>query len=158
VLVLSRRWVFKIILAKYVQAEVEENLLELLASDARLGSEIINVYGMLLRLLDPGDIAAGAGEAFNEARLDGISPATHRNDRNRLGRILGRPDSRVRSCYDDISFETHQLGGKLREPIQFPLRISVLDGDVLFFYVATLAQSEPNSLGTSGLNSCIAHR
>jgi hypothetical protein len=53
VLVLSRRRVFKIILAKYVQGEVEENFLELLASDARLGSEIINVYGTLLRLLDP---------------------------------------------------------------------------------------------------------
>ncbi|HTN72573.1 MAG TPA: hypothetical protein VMO00_15950 [Methylomirabilota bacterium] len=53
VLVLSRRRVFKIILAKYVQSEVEENLLELLASDAQLGGEIINVYGTLLRLLDP---------------------------------------------------------------------------------------------------------
>lgn len=53
VLVLSRRRVFKIILAKYVQGEVEENLLELLAADARLGNEIINVYATLLRLLDP---------------------------------------------------------------------------------------------------------
>ena len=57
VLVLSRRPVFKIILAKYVQGEVEENLLELLASDARLGSEIINVYGTLLRLLGPEYVA-----------------------------------------------------------------------------------------------------
>ena len=57
VLVLSRRRVFKIILAKYVQGEVEENLLELLASDARLGSEIINVYGILLRLLGPEYVA-----------------------------------------------------------------------------------------------------
>jgi hypothetical protein len=53
VLVLSRRRVFKIVLAKYVQGEVEENLLQLLASDARLGSEIINVYATLLGLLDP---------------------------------------------------------------------------------------------------------
>ena len=53
VLVLSRRRVFKIVLAKYVQGEVEDNLLELLASDTRLGSEIINVYGTLLRLLNP---------------------------------------------------------------------------------------------------------
>jgi hypothetical protein len=50
VLVLSRRRVFKIILAKYVQGEVEANLLELLASDARLGNEIINVYGTPLAL------------------------------------------------------------------------------------------------------------
>jgi hypothetical protein len=53
VLVLSRRRVFKIVLAKYVQGEVEDNLLELLASDAPVGSEIINVYGTLLRLLNP---------------------------------------------------------------------------------------------------------
>ena len=57
VLVLSRRRVFKIILAKYVQGEVEENLLELLAADARLGNEIINVYATLLRLLDPEYVA-----------------------------------------------------------------------------------------------------
>jgi hypothetical protein len=53
VLVLSRRRVFKIVLAEYVQGEVEDNLLELLASDAPAGSEIINVYGTLLRLLNP---------------------------------------------------------------------------------------------------------
>lgn len=53
VLVLSRRRVFKTVLAKYVQGEVEENLLELFASNARLGSEVIDAYGMLVRLLDP---------------------------------------------------------------------------------------------------------
>ena len=66
------------------------------------------------------------------------------NDGNRLGRILGRLDRRLRSCYhDDINLETHQLGRKLREPIELPLRISVLDGDVLSFYVTKLAQSQP---------------
>ena len=65
----------------------------------------------------------------------------------------------VPSCYhDDINLETHQLGRKLREPIELPLRISVLDGDVLSFYVATLAQSQPNCLGTGGLTSWIARR
>ncbi len=62
----------------------------------------------------------------------------------------------VPSCYhDDINLETHQLGRKLREPIELPLRISVLDGDVLSFYVATLAQSQPNCLGTGGVSSWI---
>ena len=60
--------------------------------------------------------------------------------------------TRLPSCYhDDINLETHQLGRKLRVPIALPLRISVLDGDVLSFDVATLAQSQPNSLGTGGL-------
>ena len=50
------------------------------------------------------------------------------------------------SCYqDDIDLETHQLGRKIRRPIGLPLPISVLGGDVLSFYVATLAQSQPNS-------------
>ena len=56
--------------------------------------------------------------------------------------------------HDDIDLETHQLGRKLREPIALSLRISVLDGDVLSFYVAKLAQSHPNCLGTGGLSSC----
>ena len=67
--------------------------------------------------------------------------------------------SLVPSCYhDDINLETHQLGRKLREPIDLPLRISVLDGDVLSFYVAKLAQSQPNCLGTGGLSSWIERR
>ena len=40
-----------------------------------------------------------------------------------------------------INLETHQLGRKLRKSIALPLRISVLDGDVLSFYVAKLTQS-----------------
>ena len=64
------------------------------------------------------------------------------NDGNRLGRILGRPDPLVPCRYhDEIDLETHQLRRKLRSPIDLPLRISVLDGDVLSFYVAKLAQS-----------------
>jgi hypothetical protein len=57
-----------------------------------------------------------------------------------------------------INLETHQLGRKLRIPIGLPLRISVLGGDVLSFYVATVAQSQPNYLGTCGLTNCIAPR
>jgi hypothetical protein len=53
VLILSRRRVFKIVLAKYVQGEIEDNLLELLASDSRLANDTINAYSTLLRLLSP---------------------------------------------------------------------------------------------------------
>src|SRR5262245_18965558 len=99
------------------------------------------------------------GKAFNKARIDRIDPSACHHDGNRLDRILGRQDYPVPSCcHDDINLETHQLGRKLREPIDLSLRISVLDGDVLSFYVAKLAQSPPNWLGTSGLSSCIARR
>ena len=60
--------------------------------------------------------------------------------------------------HDDINLETYQIGGKLRKPIKLPLRISVLEGDVLSFYIAKLAQSQPNGLGTARLTSCIARR
>jgi predicted nucleic acid-binding protein len=53
VLILSRGRVFNIVLAKYVQGEVEDNLLELLAADSRLADETINAYTTLLRLLRP---------------------------------------------------------------------------------------------------------
>jgi len=52
-LILSRRRVFKIVVGEYVQAEVEDNLLELLASNPRLANETINAYSTLLRLLKP---------------------------------------------------------------------------------------------------------
>ena len=53
VLVLSRRKVFKIILAEYVQREVEDNLLELLVPKPRLANDTINAYSTLLRLINP---------------------------------------------------------------------------------------------------------
>ena len=99
------------------------------------------------------------GKGINEACLDRIEPTARHNNGNRLGRIHGRPDRRVPSCcHDDINLETHQLGRKLSEPIAFPLRISVLGSDVLSFYVAPLAQSQPNCLETGGLTSCIDRR
>ena len=52
-LILSRRRVFKIILAEYVKGEVEDNLLELLVPNPQLANETINAYSTLLRLLQP---------------------------------------------------------------------------------------------------------
>jgi hypothetical protein len=99
------------------------------------------------------------GEAINEACLDRIAPIASHNDGYCLSRILGRPDIRIPSCYhDDIDFETHQLSRKLWEPIELPLRIPVFGGDGLSFYVATLAQSQSNSLETRGGTSRIARQ
>lgn len=68
VLILSRRKVFKIILAQYVQGEVEENLLDLLGPNPSFGSEIINAYGTLLRLLDPEPIALPTKQEIDRHR------------------------------------------------------------------------------------------
>jgi hypothetical protein len=65
----------------------------------------------------------------------------------------------VPSCYyDDVDLKTHELGRKLTEPIALPLRISVLDGDVLSLYVANLAQTCLKYLGTGRLSSWIVIR
>ena len=97
--------------------------------------------------------------AFNNACLDRIGPSARHNDGNRLGRIHGRPDRYIPSCYhDDINLQTHKFSRKLGEPIKLPLRISVLDGDVLAFYVAQRAQSQPNRLGTGGFIRWIEQR
>ena len=53
VLILSRRKVFRIILAEYVQGEVEDNLLQLLVANPRLANDTINAYSTLLRLINP---------------------------------------------------------------------------------------------------------
>jgi hypothetical protein len=68
VLILSRRKVFKIILAQYVQGEVEDNLLDLLAPNPRLGSEAISAYGTLLRLLEPEFISLPTKQAIDRHR------------------------------------------------------------------------------------------
>jgi hypothetical protein len=44
----------------------------------------------------------------------------------------------VRNCQTNLFY---QLGGKLREAIEPPLAISVLNGDVLPFYVAKLRKA-----------------
>ena len=69
--------------------------------------------------------------------------------------FLAARDQLPSCCHNEIDLETHQLGRKLRESIELSLRISVLDGDVLSFDVAKLAQSQPNCFGTGGLSSCI---
>ena len=61
--------------------------------------------------------------------------------------FLAARTTAVPACYhDDINLEAHQLRRELRKPIELPRRISVLAGDVLSFYVATLVQSQPNCL------------
>ena len=103
----------------------------------------------------PVTLPPGRARLSTRPSSTGSGPTRH-NDGNRLGRILGRPDQYVPSCYhDDINLEMHQLGRQLRKPILLPLRMSVLEGDVLSLYVAKLAQSQPNCLGTDGLTSWI---
>jgi hypothetical protein len=80
------------------------------------------------------------------------------NDGNCLGRILGSPDPRVPPYHDYINFEAHKFGREVGGSIEVALSISVLDGDVLSFCVAKLAQGKANWLGTGGISSWTAQR
>ena len=53
ILIHARRGAFTIILAEYVQMEVEKNLLAMLAHNPTLANEAIDTYSTLLRLLKP---------------------------------------------------------------------------------------------------------
>jgi hypothetical protein len=68
ILILSRRRVFKIILAEYVRGEVEDNLLELLARDPRLANEAIDAYNKLLQLLKPESVPLPTREEVDRHR------------------------------------------------------------------------------------------
>ena len=72
------------------------------------------------------------------------------NHQLELCRLLHRQIGRLGSLQDSVR--------KLRVPIALPLRISVVEGDVLSFYVTKLAQGQPNCLGTGGLSSWNAVR
>src|SRR5215471_14029378 len=99
------------------------------------------------------------GKAFNQTLLDWIAPNAYHDDGNRLGCLLNSPNPRAPSCYhDNINFEAHQLGGEVRGAILLPLRIPELDGDILSFWIAKLAQGETNPLRPGRLTSWIARR
>lgn len=68
VLILSRRKVFKIILAQYVRDEVEDNLLDLLGPNPRLGHESINAYSTPLRLLEPESVSLPSKQEIDRHR------------------------------------------------------------------------------------------
>ena len=58
-----------------------------------------------------------------------------------------RGQRRLRNrCNNDVYLEPDQLSRKVGEPFEFPLRPAVLDGDVLSFHVAELAEPFPESL------------
>jgi hypothetical protein len=56
---------------------------------------------------------------------------------------------------DDVNFETDQFGCKVRQPFEFPFRISVLNDNVFPFDIAKLAQPlaqcfDPGRIGGRG--------
>ena len=72
------------------------------------------------------------------------------DNRDLPGRTLGGHSSRCRSGNDDIDFQPNQFIGKIGEAIEFPLCISVLDGDGLPLNVAKLLKPLPKRCEPKG--------
>ncbi len=68
ILIHARREVFTILLAEYVRGEVEDNLLELLATNPPLATDTINTYDTLLRLLKPESVPLPTSEEIDRVR------------------------------------------------------------------------------------------
>jgi hypothetical protein len=68
ILIHARRGTFTIILAEYVRGEVEDNLLELLATNPRLATDTINAYDTLLQLLKPESVSPPTPEEIDRSR------------------------------------------------------------------------------------------
>lgn len=68
ILIHARRGAFTILLAEYVRGEVEENLLDLLATNPGLANDTIDAYDTLLQLLKPKSVPLPTPEEINQYR------------------------------------------------------------------------------------------
>src|SRR5207245_2288819 len=92
----------------------------------------------------PREVAARAGEIGNEAGHYRIASGRH-NDGYRRGRLLCRTARWCAFCDDNVHFELDEVSREDRQAFVVPLRISVLEGDVLAL-VAEPTQRLPECL------------
>jgi hypothetical protein len=93
----------------------------------------------------PGDVAAGAGKAGDEALGNRVA-CYGEDDWDRVGRLLGCARVGRRRGDDDVHLQADELGGERRQPFRSALCKPVLDCDVLAFHIAQLAQPLPEGL------------
>jgi hypothetical protein len=88
----------------------------------------------------PRNISAWPCQASDQTILDWIG---HRdcNDRNCIGRFFGYACCRRAARNDKVNVGGNQFSGEASEPIQLPVPVSALYGDVLPLRVAKLAHS-----------------
>ncbi|OFV81282.1 MAG: hypothetical protein A2W26_06020 [Acidobacteria bacterium RBG_16_64_8] len=124
ILILARCSVFKVLFAEYVRCEVERNLLELLARDSRLGSESMDAYAKLVRLLRPKIIALPAREEVDAVR----HLIRHQADVPVLASALAmRPDYLVTANTRHFTAEVaHRTALKIVTPAQLIARITIV--------------------------------
>src|ERR1700730_15717034 len=108
-------------------------------------------YDIFLRARQPRRIAAGTGQAGDEAIADGIDRVAHDN-RNGTRCLLHRTGSVAGSNHDYIGLELHQLSCELREPFIFSVRETILDGEMFSLDIAKLTHTLQEATPSARLN------
>src|SRR5216684_4954388 len=83
-----------------------------------------------IHLGQPGDVAAGPRQALNDPSCHRVTRRRHHN-RDFLGSVFGSQSIVGNGSDDDVNLETDQIGCELRQDVDFHLRISVFNDDVL---------------------------
>ena len=90
--------------------------------------------------LDAGDVAARPRQAGHEPDRHRI-PSIAMTIGIVAGRLLGGQGPRSAGGHDDVDLEPDQLGWQGREPLELPVRLAVLDDNVLAVDVAEVPKS-----------------
>ena len=90
----------------------------------------------------PGDVLARTSEARHKPGPHRIADPDHDNG-NFRGCLLGRAGRRRAVDRDHIHRTAHEIGRDFGEPVRQPVTVTILEGDVLAFQVAEIAQPLP---------------
>jgi hypothetical protein len=107
-------------------------------------------YQLAEEKVDPRQVAAGPGEAGDEAQLDRVF-GDRKHDRNRGGRGLGgdgRGGAAARDNGRDLSAD--QIGCHGRQPVELIVSPAVFDRDVRAFRIAHVLQALMKGLEAVG--------
>jgi hypothetical protein len=84
-------------------------------------------------------------QAGDEPLRNRIRGAPH-HDRERARGVLGSADRGDAPCDNHVHLEPDQLGRQVAEPLETPLRIAVLNDEVLALDITEVAQTLPKGL------------
>src|SRR6516164_2795610 len=90
----------------------------------------------------PGNISTRSRKARDQPRTDRVSRLGH-DDRDFMRRLLGCQGGGCEPSDDHVDFETDQIGGQFRKPVEVSFRRSKLKSNVLPLDIPKIAQSLP---------------
>ena len=93
----------------------------------------------------PRDVATGPRQALNKPSSNRVTGRRH-NDRDYPGSVFCGHSIARNGSDDEVNLETDQIGCEVRKAIVSPLRIPVLDADVLSLNPSEVTQTLPECL------------